>query len=144
MKVKFDIKKFFSLVDEYKDVFNIENKPSVLTEFWLKAEGIINNRDIQVEEEDIISKIVDANINHQLVKIEGYDKLIEDLKISFQQNSKALFEKRTEENLLLMNMFSKIQEIEQAIKSLNENELFNILVKQEELLLEKRINELID
>ena len=41
-----------------------------------------------------------------------------------------------------MNMFSKIQGIEQAIKSLNENELFNILVKQEELLLEKRINEL--
>lgn len=144
MKVKYDIKKFFSLVDEYKDVFNIENKPSVVTEFWFKAEDIINNRDIQVEEEDIISKIVNANINSQLVKIEGYDNLIENLKISFQQNSKALFEKRTEENLLLMNMFSKIQEIEQAIKSLNENELFNILVKQEELLLEKRINELIN
>lgn len=41
-------------------------------------------------------------------------------------------------------MFSKIQEIEQTINSLNENELFNILVKQEELLLEKRINELIN
>jgi len=144
MKVKFDIKSFFSLVDEYRNVFNVENKPSVVTDFWLKAQGIINNREFQIEEEDIISKIIDGSIKHQLVKIEEYHKIIDDLKISFQQSSKELFEKRTEENKQIINMFHSIQEIEKTIKSLNENELFKILIKQEEELLEKRIMELID
>lgn len=49
-----------------------------------------------------------------------------------------------EENKQIINMFHSIQEIEKTIKSLNENELFKILVKQEEDLLEKRIMELID
>ena len=144
MKVRFDIKSFFLLVDEYKNVFNVENKPSVITDFQLKAQGIINNRDFQIEEEDIVSKIVDGSIKSQLVKVEDYHKTIDNLKISFQQNSKELFEKRTEENEQLINMFHAIQKIEETIKSLNENELFKILLKQEEELLEKRIMELID
>lgn len=144
MKIKFDIKSFFSLVDEYRNVFNVENKPSVITDFWLKAQGIINNREFQIEEEDIISKIIDGSIKPQLVKIEEYHKIIDDLKISFQQSSKELFEKRMEENKQIINMFHSIQEIEKTIKSLNENELFKILIKQEEELLEKRIMELID
>ena len=116
----------------------------MITDFWLKAQGIINNREFQIEEEDIISKIIDGSIKPQLVKIEEYHKIIDDLKISFQQSSKELFEKRMEENKQIINMFHSIQEIEKTIKSLNENELFKILVKQEEELLEKRIMKLID
>lgn len=132
MKIKWNYNKLWKVLDKYSNMFNVENKPSALKDFYKESLEAwkVENRDVHFVDfdKDVIRNILDkTELNSLPLQIEG---LTNKLFVATQK-----FDKEVNEILLSINHLQN---------KMNNDELFAILLKQEDLLLDKRLNELID
>jgi len=155
MKVEWEYSKLWSIIYKYRCMIRIDS--SILKEFYDEIKDAWNNHTVDLVDfdEQFIKQIID----YKTGALSSLQQEIDECKSQIIANNVKMnneiyqikqkhaieIENLTKSNNEKMDcLLALLVKSTMKLENLSQNELFKILVKQEDLLLEKRLNELID